>query len=44
MEDIAAAILCIGLCFYEAYRLKNKLEIDIVASLFAILLALKVLL
>lgn len=36
---IASAILCVGLCFYSAYRAKNKLEPDGLATIFAVIAA-----
>ena len=42
MKEIALAILSVGLCFYEAYRLSKGFEIDALASLIAIIAAIMV--
>ena len=43
MTDIAAAVLCVGLCFYNLWRWKSRGDVDELAALIALLAALKVL-
>ncbi len=42
MKNIALAILCVGLCFYNSYRLVNGLTLDATASIFAVIAAIAV--
>ena len=42
MKNIALAILCVGLCFYEALLLHWGLPYDILASIFAVAAAVAV--
>lgn len=44
MKQIALAILIVGLCFYEAYLKVNNKEIDVTASLVAIIASVMLLL
>jgi hypothetical protein len=42
MKNIALAILSVGLCFYQVYRVKNGMDIDWIASLVSFIAAIEV--